>query len=681
MARDRYHLDPDSAFRLRIIKSRKRDGLQYNMPIIEEVVGLIVGDLSEENFERDIIVEHRTNGLQRIMDLHPNAYMAIEEGRFRWIHNNQEQLQTALYRGLMDVIHCGDTDGIYTIEFQKRGLSHAHILLFLDSKSKNPSGEHIDRIITTEIPDANIDPDGFNVVNKFMIHGPCGDLYSRSPCMVQENTNLEAVIARPSVGKTKFTEWFETNKKYEDARQQSYSSFQMEWVWNSKDKVSSRRKKGISIDIRTIDGFMHPTYKGACYAHGLLDDDSEWIDCLEETSSWATGYKLQHLFVTILTHCQVSDALRLWNTHYEILSKDITIMQRKRFKVNNLKLTASELEAYTLFEIESIMVKIGKSLNEIDGMPLPNQQLLLELRNRLVNEELDYNREDLRVVHDTNFSLLNQCQSKAYEAIMDFIYEDLGQLIFIHGRVGTRKTFLWKTIVARLRSKGKIVLPVASSGIAALLLPNGRTAHSRFCIPLDVTAESTSLDKSLRDILSTRYEDNKSRPFGGLTVVCGGDFRQILPVIPRGTRLDIVNASLNSSHLWPLFRVYELNQNMRLLHKSVSPSEVLHIKAFDDWMLQIDDGSYYDNFEDEMLKLPSDICLEQSEHPIQSILEVVYPSLLDNYNDPSYLTGRAILTPKNNMVQELNECIMDIIPREGRTYLSSDNVCKRQCVI
>ena len=70
------------------------------------------------------------------------------------------------------------------------------------------------------------------------------------------------------------------------------------------------------------------------------------------------------------------------------------------------------------------MVKMGKGLKEIDGMPLPNQQLLRELRNRLVNEELDYNREDLRVVHDTNFPLLNPCQREAYEAIMDSVYED-----------------------------------------------------------------------------------------------------------------------------------------------------------------------------------------------------------------------------------------------------------------
>jgi len=42
---------------------------------------------------------------------------------------------------------------------------------------------------------------------------------------------------------------------------------------------------------------------------------------------------------------------------------------------------------------------------------------------------------------------------------------------------GTRKTFMWRTLSSALRSKGKIVLTVASSGITFLSLPGGRTTH------------------------------------------------------------------------------------------------------------------------------------------------------------------------------------------------------------
>ena len=109
---------------------------------------------------------------------------------------------------------------------------------------------------------------------------------------------------------------------------------------------------------------------------------------------------------------------------------------------------------------------------------------------------------------------------------------------------------------------------MASSGIAALLLPGGRTAHSRFKIPLNVTEDSIcdikkgtmlaelliktdliiwdeapmshrhtfeTLDRTLRDLLSTENSLASEKPFGGKTILLGGDFRQILPVIPHGT--------------------------------------------------------------------------------------------------------------------------------------------------
>ena len=64
-------------------------------------------------------------------------------------------------------------------------------------------------------------------------------------------------------------------------------------------------------------------------------------------------------------------------------------------------------------------------------------------------------------------------------------------LFFVYGHGGTAKTHLYKTILAGVRSQGKIALAIASSGIAALLLPGGRTAHSRFHIPININDEST----------------------------------------------------------------------------------------------------------------------------------------------------------------------------------------------
>ena len=72
---------------------------------------------------------------------------------------------------------------MYTIEFQKRGLPHAHLLLFLHLDNKYPSSDKIDQIILAEIPSQQDDPELYSLVKTHMVHGPCGTLNPGSPCM------------------------------------------------------------------------------------------------------------------------------------------------------------------------------------------------------------------------------------------------------------------------------------------------------------------------------------------------------------------------------------------------------------------------------------------------------------------------------------------------------------------
>ena len=69
---------------------------------------------------------------------------------------------------------------MHSVEWQKRGLPHAHILLWLDEKIRP---NDIDKVISAELPDPDVDPVLHRIVKNHMVHGPCGLINTNSPCM------------------------------------------------------------------------------------------------------------------------------------------------------------------------------------------------------------------------------------------------------------------------------------------------------------------------------------------------------------------------------------------------------------------------------------------------------------------------------------------------------------------
>src|SRR6266540_4440708 len=196
---------------------------------------------------------------------------------------------------------------------------------------------------------------------------------------------------------------------------------------------------------------------------------------------------------------------------------------------------------------------------------------------------MSYDTDYLEQEANKLYIQLNKDQKKDFHTIVNSVLGNNPNFYFVSGHGGTGKTFLWNTIVSYLRARRKIVLTVASLGVASLLLPNGRTTHSRFRIPIDLDELSmcdikretnlakllidTSLiiwdkalmthkqcfeafDRSLRDIIAETDKKALDIPFGGKVVVLGGDPKQVLPVIENGTKEQIINASIITSYLW-----------------------------------------------------------------------------------------------------------------------------------
>ena len=77
---------------------------------------------------------------------------------------------------------------LYTVEFQKRGLPHCHILLWNENNSRVTTTADVDRYVCSELHSELSDPEGFRVVSEFMMHGPCGPAFPDAPFMCGHST-------------------------------------------------------------------------------------------------------------------------------------------------------------------------------------------------------------------------------------------------------------------------------------------------------------------------------------------------------------------------------------------------------------------------------------------------------------------------------------------------------------
>jgi len=196
--------------------------------------------------------------------------------------------------------------------------------------------------------------------------------------------------------------FFDYNAKHQDGWQYLYQEFPTYYVFKAKEKEWKPRQKGIAIGrkytcnplageryylrllltiipgaqsfqhLRTIDGREYSTFKDACRALGLLQDDREWISCFTETVNFANGNSLRILFATALLYQEVSDPLALWTMFSESLCDDL--QHQFRLQVENgfqipPNMENSHLD-YGLFLLSELLAPGQKSLQDYN-LPLP----------------------------------------------------------------------------------------------------------------------------------------------------------------------------------------------------------------------------------------------------------------------------------------------------------------------
>ncbi|CAL1411476.1 unnamed protein product [Linum trigynum] len=266
-------------------------------------------------------------------------------------------------------------------------------------------------------------------------------------------------------------------------------------------------------------------------------------------------------------------------------------------------------------------------------------------------------------------------------------------------------------MLAHLKELGKVVLVVASSGIAATLLPDASTAHSRFKIPLEIDHASScnikkgtplaqsiidaaliiwdeapmvhrlsfeAVDRAFCDVMNIPFIGQHYRPFGGKLMLLGGDFRQTLPVIADAGREESVDASLTRSYLWNFCNVLSLIQNM-VVPSSLNERESYSGMNFVDWTLAVGNGSvpgkaFSDNQPPDWIEIPQSLLIDAASEPIQTTASQIYTDFMAHFHNVSYLTERSIITPTNRNVTELNSHMLSLVPGQPRIYFRSDTL-------
>ncbi|XP_021971628.1 uncharacterized protein LOC110866788 [Helianthus annuus] len=110
-----------------------------------------------------------------------------------------------------------------------------------------------------------------------------------------------------------------------------------------------------------------------------------------------------------------------------------------------------------------------------------------------------------------------------------------------------------------------------------------------------------------------------------------------------------------------------------------SASDAEEIKQFAKWLLDIGEGNVGGpNDGEASIEIPSDFLITDTSDPISTLIDFVYPSILENFNNQNYFSERAILAPKNEVVHEINDRLLSLLPGEEREYLSSDSLCQSE---
>eukprot|EP00435_Cladocopium_sp_Y103_P060653 s247_g22.t1 len=437
--------------------------------------------------------------------------------------------------------------------------------------------------------------------------------------------------------------------------------------------------------LRTVRGHEHSTFQAAAVALGLCDSDEHFYAALRDVLQIASAASARAFFATVLACCDVADPLLFWTTFAVPLSEDFL-----------RDLDADTAQNAALADIQNHLRRHNRTTADFH-IPLPKNFDAEAFRLRELRAELAYYTaaEATAAAQKRAQMEPGSQQAAAFDAVQAALDTRAGAVFLIDGPGGTGKSFLFQALLHSVRGRGDIAVACSWNGLAASLLPGGRTCHARFGFPVSipqehvpwrvkartgkgqvlirtslllwdevVTAPAGALDAAdacLRDLCQC------DKPFGGKVVVLGGDLRQTLPVLEHADRSEIIANAITGSMVWanPVLRRVHLSSNIRTRHNV----------PFQNFLLQVGDGRvpYDADLGQRSIVLPNTFLAPSTWNPTDLILfafgDVVGATeralLRPTAEHLDDLAQRAILAPKNDHVRDLNNAVLAHFPADG----------------
>lgn len=513
-------------------------------------------------------------------------------------------------------------------------------------------------------------------------------LHDEWPSVVRLDIHTEEESDAP----TMLTAYFDLNANDPTARLLCYADVPSEFVWNKLQMQWIRRKNNMTAlgrmytvsprdqerffcrllllhrkgaqsfaDLRTVHAVLHETFFAAAHALGLTHHDNAWVSCLQEASQTLHPVALRCLFATILLFNNVDDPLELWNQFADRMTEDLGF--------NNIA---------GLQHVDQQLRLNGRALSTFTGFP----QLPISGADNPVAEYFsEIPHETIQTELELEISRLNRQQETAFNAIVASIGHP-GSYYFINGSGGCGKTFLFNTIIKHCYMNNINPIVVATSAIAAALLHGGATAHSRLKIETDSINEDSRLllnantrnlirnseiliwdEAAMAHKLAFNAVDRSFReirgnilPFGGMTVILGGDWKQTLPVIEFSTPSHQINATIKTADWWPDFHQFDLTINQRAI------DDIQYARLLE----QIGTGALNQNNSDS-IALPDDLFAHGNE--VDDLIDFTFPEL----NEELY-GSHAILTVSNAEAARINAQILHRCDGDNMIYYSEDTL-------